>query len=341
MSILILYDRKNKEKSLKEEDLFHEGFMEESVSFVEAALATTYATVRMEAGFDLREKICKERPELVFNLVNGEGLPGGISFVPNLLEELGIPYTGSSGAAHRRSYDKAETLSTLKSLGILVPRFMKIEKLEDLAAFQLSYPVLVKPTGGGYSRGLHNENLVFSFRDLEIRVKEMLSMNYKPLLLTEYIEGREFTVGVLGGEPLLVLPPLEISFKNLPEDLYPFYSFEAKVTYEEYVENILPAPLSEKEILKLEVSARHIFRSLGLADYARLDFRMKEDRLYLLEVNSLPGLHRTHSDLVKMNEAAGRTYEKLILGIVTSARERFKGGVRDRLISGTGRNQET
>ncbi|WP_313127080.1 hypothetical protein [Proteiniclasticum ruminis] len=163
----------------------------------------------------------------------------------------------------------------------------------------------------------------------------LLLEKYTPLLLSEYIEGREFTLGVLGnGEHLEVLPPMEVSFKNLPEDLHPFYSFEAKVTFEDHIENKVPAKISESLLEKLQVSARHIYRTLGLSDYARLDFRVRGEKVYLLEANSLPGLHKTHSDLVKMMEATGRTYEDLICSILEFAMEKHQIGVANRLISG-------
>ncbi len=107
------------------------------------------------------------------------------------------------------------------------------------------------------------------------------------------------------------------------------------MTYEKYIQNSIPAKVSKDLSDQLEVTARHIFRTLGLSDYARLDLRIKEDnRIYLIEANSLPGLHKTHSDLVKMNEALGRTYEDLISSIIASACKRQGESVSGRLISG-------
>lgn len=335
MRILVLQDKKYESDEQREEEKFHDLFMDESVRFVVEVLKKRHEVACLEADTALKEKLKEERPDLVFNLANGEGLPGGITFVPNVLEELGIPYTGSSGAAHGKAYDKRLTMKVLRSMGILVPKFKEIETLKDLSSFDLPFPILIKPKDSGYSRGIYNDNLVFGLEDLAAQVQALLQEGYAPLLLTEYIEGREFTLGVLGsGEHLDVLPPMEVSFKNLPEDLYPFYSFEAKVTFEDQVENKVPAKILESLHEKLQVSARHIFRTLGLSDYARLDVRVREDKVYLLEVNSLPGLHKTHSDLVKMMEAAGKSYDDLIYHIVDSAKERYKRGVDGRLISG-------
>ncbi len=335
MRVLVLSDKITGSSQKREDELFHDQFMDESVLFVVEELKKRHEVSYLEADLHLKEKLKKERPDLVFNLVNGTALPGGISYVPNALDELGIPYTGSSGVAHGKAYDKGLTMKVLGSMGVLVPRFMEIRNLKDLSAFHLPYPVLIKPKDGGYSRGIFNENLVFSMEELRAQVELLLLEKYTPLLLSEYIEGREFTLGVLGnGEHLEVLPPMEVSFKNLPEDLHPFYSFEAKVTFEDHIENKVPAKISESLLEKLQVSARHIYRTLGLSDYARLDFWVREERVYLLEVNSLPGLHKTHSDLVKMMKAEGKTYEDLIYYIVDSAQDRYRRSVAGRLISG-------
>ncbi len=336
MKILIVKDPKKNSECARAEDIFHEHFMEESAFFIKEALKIHHDVSILEADTLLREHLLNERPDLVFNLVNGEELPGGITHVPNLLDEIGIPYTGSSGAAHLRAYDKGITMRFLKCMGIQVPRFKEVRSLKDMPAASLPFPVLIKPMDGGYSRGIFNENLVFTPDELYLRVEKLFLEKYAPLLLTEFIQGRELTLGVLGsGEHLCVLPPMEVSFENLPENLHRFYSYEAKVTYEKYIQNSIPAKVSKDLSDQLEVTARHIFRTLGLSDYARLDLRIKEDnRIYLIEANSLPGLHKTHSDLVKMNEALGRTYEDLISSIIASACKRQGESVSGRLISG-------
>ena len=335
MRVLVLSDKPCESRNKKEEDLFHDQFMEESILFVVEVLKKRHDVSCLEADTALKEKLKEERPDLVFNLVNGTALPGGITFVPNALDELGIPYTGSSGAAHGKAYDKGLSMKVLKSMGILVPKFMEIETQKDLSSIDLPFPVLIKPKDGGYSVGIYNENLVFTLEELRVQVELLLREKHTPLLLSEYIEGREFTLGVLGnGEHLEVLPPMEVSFKNLPEDFHPFYSFEAKVTFEDHIENKVPAKISESLLEKLQVSARHIYRTLGLSDYARLDFRVRGEKVYLLEANSLPGLHKTHSDLVKMMEATGRTYEDLVCSILEFAMEKHQIGVANRLISG-------
>lgn len=335
LKILILKDKVIHQEDRRECDSYHDQFMKESACFVMEALKDSFQVAILEVEGGLKEKLKIEKPDLVFNLANGENLPGGIDAVPNLLDELGIPYTGSSGAAHLRAYDKTLTMKVLKSMGVLVPKFQEVSERTDLSRVDLPYPILIKPKDGGYSRGIYNENLVFTKEELVRRVNELLDENYKELLLTEYIEGRELTLGVLGsGEDLEMLPPMEVSFENLPEDLHSFYSFEAKVTYEKYIKNNVPAVLDKHLLEELAVTSRHIFRVLGLSDYARLDIRIREGRIYLLEVNSLPGLHKDTSDIVKMYEAEGKTYKDLILTIVNSALRRFHHGVNGRLISG-------
>ena len=145
------------------------------------------------------------------------------------------------------------------------------------------------------------------------------------MMITEYIEGREFTVGVLGeGENIRVLPILEIDFSNLPSNLNKIYSFEAKYVFDSYVKYHLPARLEDDLREKIETIAKKAFNSLDLRDYSRIDFRVKDGIPYVIEINSLPGLHKESSDIVKMAKAAGLSYDDLILTIAQNGIERAK-----------------
>lgn len=144
-------------------------------------------------------------------------------------------------------------------------------------------------------------------------------------MITEYIKGREFTVGILGnGNNLKVLPILEISFETLPDDLAKFYSFEVKSNYADKTIFRCPAPLDNKFKANIENTAKKAYNALSLRDYARVDIRVKDDTPYVLEINSLPGLQKGYSDITKMADACKLGYEGLILKIVENAINRYK-----------------
>lgn len=144
-------------------------------------------------------------------------------------------------------------------------------------------------------------------------------------MITKYIEGKEFTVGVMGNsDNISVLPILEIDFSNIPNHLNKFYSFEVKVHYGEQTKYYVPARIkkeTENNIKKMAVKA---YKALNMRDYARIDFRLNEDNIpYVLEINSLPGLMKGHSDLCKMAGAARLNYDGLVMKIVNNAVKRY------------------
>lgn len=143
-------------------------------------------------------------------------------------------------------------------------------------------------------------------------------------MITEYIEGRELTVGVLGnGKNLTVLPILEVDFSNLPDHLNNIYSFEVKFHYGDRTIFHIPAKLTKETKKRIEKIAVKAYNALGMRDYARVDIRLNKNTPYVLEINSLPGLMKGHSDLTKMAEASKLGYNGLIMKIVNNAINRY------------------
>ena len=153
-------------------------------------------------------------------------------------------------------------------------------------------------------------------------------------MIMEYIEGREFTVGLLGnGDDIQVLPILEIDLSGLPDGINKIYSFEAKFKFDEYVKYHLPARVDEETYKNMSEIAVKAYKSLGLRDYARVDIRLKNDIPYVIEVNSLPGLDKYNSDICKMAEKAGIKYDELIKRIVKMGLSRVDSINKNLLIS--------
>src|SRR5439155_5323912 len=148
-------------------------------------------------------------------------------------------------------------------------------------------------------------------------------------LVEEYIAGREFTVGLLGDKRPRVLPPMEICFKK-KDNARPVYDYAVKQEWEQHVYYECPAKLTESEQKAMEKIARATFWALDCRDVARVDMRMDGDgRIYVLEVNPLPGLTPDYSDLVLIAKAVGMEYDQLIAEIMTGGLRRMRDKRRE------------
>lgn len=325
MKIAVVTDKSRAEILHNEEGFLEDSFKEAVGKAVMKALKSRYDVIRIPFDQNLVERIRKEKVDFVFNLCNGIEGASRLSQLPSLLEKNGIPYTGSGPLPHSIAYNKIFSGKALQAASIPTPGFFTCTKVEELSAMDLTYPLLVKPKNEGSSRGIREDSLVHNFKDLTKKVKHLLAHYDPPALINEYIDGKEFTVGVLGnGQELLTLPVMGIDFSNLPEKFSRFYSFEVKHHYDDYVRFQIPAEVERHVEEEIRATAEAAFKALGLRDYARIDMRVVDGKPYVIEVNSLPGLHREISDLVKMAKVIGIGYEDLILHIVDSAKRRYE-----------------
>lgn len=199
------------------------------------------------------------------------------------------------------------------------------KELHQLKEKDIEFPVIVKPSDEGSGRGIHQDSLVYDMASLKDKVIEELEIYNPPVMITEFIDGREFTVGIVeDGADMKVLPILEIDFQKLPKGFAKFYSFEVKSKYE--AETIFKCPAAMREELRERIrrTAKKAYKALNLKDYARIDIRVKNNTPYVLEINSLPGLLKDYSDITKMAKVSGMGYDGLILNIVKSALFRHK-----------------
>jgi D-alanine-D-alanine ligase len=250
------------------------------------------------------------RPDLVFIALHGPG--GEDGHVQALLEYLSIPYTGSGVEAAALSMDKHLTKKLLSAEGLPTP----VWDLFDLTGGtlpllpgSLDLPLVIKPRFEGSAVGVA---IVHTHEEWTSAMLEA-SKSFSQILAEEYVSGREFTCAVLGEE---ALPIVEIVANRDG-----FYSYGAK--YEPGGStHIVPAPIDEDLAARLQMLALSAHRLLGLRDYSRTDFIVTPDqRPYLLEINSLPGL--TPLSLVPDACAAvGISFEALIERLVGYARAR-------------------
>ena len=298
---------------------------EETAEVIDQILSQKYEIEKIIANEKIMERLARKDIDIVFNLSTGIRGESRQSQIPAILEMLGIPYVGSGILAHSLALNKAVAKQVFQFYKISTPRFQVFYTVADEVDKSLSFPIIVKPACEGSGFGIHKDSVVYNEEALLKKVKELLEQYQPPVLAEEFIEGREFTVGVIGnGKNKTVLPILEIDFEDVPEEYGKFYTFEVKTDFGHKTKYHCPALLSaelQKEIIQNVLGA---FDALGCRDMARVDVRVKNGKAYIIEINSLPGLKPVHSDLPKMAEAAGMSYEELIVKIFKEAVKRIE-----------------
>jgi D-alanine-D-alanine ligase len=328
---------------LTSRDEFAEWDNPATIAAVEAALSQLGTVVRLEATEDFPERLRRAKPDIVFNIAEGFNGVNREAHVPAICEFYGIPYTGSDPFTLTLCLDKARTKETLSFHGIPTPAFFLVEKLSDLyrVAEKLTLPLFVKPVHEGSSKGITDSNLCRD-RDQLFRQTEFLLENYRqPVLVEEFLPGKEFTCAVFGnGADATVLPIVGMNFETLPDGALPIYSFDAKFVWDR-PENPLdifecPARITTELQASIERVTLDAFRVLGCRDWARIDVRLDAaGRPNILEVNPLPGIlpdPAENSCLPKAARAAGIGYEELIQSCLKFAAAR-QGVDLDRSVS--------
>ena len=294
------------------------------ISIANALARAGHIVVHLEATPDLPRVLAEADVDLIFNIAEGVEGRNREAQVPALCELLGIPYTGSDSATLAIALDKALGKKVLLQHDILTPKFQVMESHRERLSPDMKFPMIVKPNAEGSSKGIGSTSVVDNEEELRDKVKELIERYRQPALVEEYIAGREFTVGLLGDKRPRVLPPMEIKFKQADETR-PVYDYAVKQEWEKYVYYECPAKLTESEQKAMEKIARATFWALDCRDVARVDMRMDADgRIYVLEVNPLPGLTPDYSDLVLIAKACGMEYDQLIAEIMTGGLRRLR-----------------
>lgn len=296
----------------------------ETIIAIANALARQgHIVVHLEATPDLPRVLAEADVDLIFNIAEGVEGRNREAQVPALCELLGIPYTGSDSATLAIALDKALGKKVLMQHDILTPKFQLMETARERLSSDMKFPLIVKPNAEGSSKGIDSTNVVDTEEELRAAVKLCVEKYRQPALVEEYIAGREFTVGLLGDKRPRVLPPMEIKFKK--DNPRPVYDYGVKQEWEQHVYYECPAKLTESEQKAMEKIARATFWALDCRDVARVDLRMDaEGRIYVLEVNPLPGLTPDYSDLVLIAKAIGMEYDQLIAEIMVGGLRRMR-----------------
>ncbi len=277
----------------------------------------------MEATAEVIEKLSKSKPDIVFNIAEGLNGRGREAHIPAILNFLNIPFTGSDETTLCIALDKAITKRVLSTFGIKTPKFQLIE-YPLKCKLKLNFPLIVKPNCEGSGKGISDTAIVSNKDELEKLIEKNYSKYNQPMLVEEYIEGREFTVGVIGnGEEVIVFNPMEIKYKKSGVE-FNIYSYNVKKNYKDYVEYICPPDLEGKITKKIIKTARKIYGALDCKDFARIDFRLSPNGdIYFLEINPLPGLAPGYSDFPMICEFHGIDYGTLIKTVLNCALKRY------------------
>src|SRR5450755_310419 len=293
---------------------------------IREAIATYgHEVIDLEANQELPTVLAVTPIDLVFNIAEGFKGRNRESQVPALLELLDIPYTGSDPATLSIALDKALAKRIVRQHGINTPNFqLMVTGKERLSREFTRFPLLAKPVAEGSSKGVVSSSVCHTEVELREVVRDIAGKYQQPVLVEEYISGREFTVGLLGERRPKVLPPMEIVFLDESEKT-PVYSFQHKLDWNDRIRYDVPARVEPNMLEKLRTAGRAAFMALGCRDVARIDFRMDErGRFFFIECNPLPGLTPGWSDLVLIAQGAGMDYRTLIGEILSGAIRRYK-----------------
>jgi len=257
---------------------------------------------------------------LVFNIAEGMYGIGREALVPALLDAYRIPYTFSDPLILALTLHKGMTKSVLRDAGIPTALFDVVKTMSDVDELMLAYPLFAKPIGEGTGKGINEASLVNNKKELRTTCLCLLKEFGQPVLVEEFLPGREFTVGIVGtGDDSAVVGVMEILFKREKDSK--IYSFVTKSDYQERIEYHVPDPDVRAKCVDLALAS---WKVLGCRDGGRIDIRMdKEGEPNFIEVNPLAGLNPIHSDLPILCRLNAISYQELIERIMNSALKRI------------------
>ncbi len=251
----------------------------------------------------LKRELAGGRVRRVFNLIHGS--PGEDGVLQGYLEACDVPYTGSGVLGAALSMDKERSKQVWRALGLPVApsRLLRREDTVSGLVDEFGLPLVIKPAREGSSVGVH------ILRDTDALARHLKNLDIRGQMVEGFIDGEEYTVGILQGE---ALPVIHI------EPAAPFYDYQAK-----YVTGTTRyhcpcgmAPAAEQGMQALALQA---FHALDCAGWGRVDLiRDRQGRDWLLEVNTTPGMTK-HSLVPKAAAVAGLDFNALVLRILETS----------------------
>jgi D-alanine-D-alanine ligase len=295
---------------------------EDTIEAIETTLNELgFKTVRIGNLMELIHQLNQgQRWDIVFNICEGMHGIGREAQVPALLEAFRIPFVFSDSVSLSVTLHKAMTKRIVRDAGIATPDFFVVRDEQDISQCSLPFPLFAKPNAEGTGKGIGKLSLIHTPEELRETCLNLLDAFKQPVLVEEFLPGREFTAGITGsGKNAEVTGVMEILLQNEAEK--GSYTYTNKAEYEKLVQyKPVEGPLAD-EVAKLSLEAYHVLECL---DGGRVDIRLdKTGNPQFIEVNPLAGLHPIHSDLPILCRFNGITYKDLMERIMRSALQRY------------------
>ena len=276
------------------------------------------------------QRLCgHDRPDVIFNLVEiFRGDPQLESAIAALYDLYEIPYTGAAPFSLDICQRKAITKQILLKHEIATPDYRLLRAPKIPRRHGLRYPLIVKPAREDASLGIAAGSVVYDYDQLLNRVKVVFEEFDPPILVEEFIAGKELHVSILGNNPPQVLPIIEFDFSDLPKEHPNIITYDVKwnpldLSYHN-VHSICPAQLPKRVQEKVREQALQAYQATFCRDYARVDVRLTESKVpFVLEVNPNPDLTESVS-FMQSAEKAGMSFSQTLAKIVEYALERGK-----------------
>ncbi|MET0211889.1 MAG: ATP-grasp domain-containing protein [Vicinamibacterales bacterium] len=302
--------------------------VEEEVIDALTKLGHEPALHQLDGSLKSLHALAKLDTDLIFNLSESFGGNDTADYnIAAYLELVGKRFTGAGSHGLMLAQDKSVAKKIFAFHGIATPVFARSFRGRLAFSHELHFPVIVKPMREDGSIGIEFNAVVSSIKELMERIDWLHEQFDSPILIEEYVEGREMYVGVLGTENPEALPVIELDLSKLPEGTPRIAAAEVKwgkgtKAYRD-TKSIVATDLSEETTALLQSTAVAAYQALELRDYGRVDMRLKADgTVSVIEVNPNPWL-ASRAELAQAARKAGRTYNQLIEEIIGLAMGRY------------------
>jgi len=317
ISVLLLFNLDPNWSAQEQEDVFNiTSQLDRAISAI--GYQTTMVPVNT-SDLDIVLSHYNPLEHVVFNLC--ESIPGiqhSEWLVAEYLEQKGFTFTGASSVTIALAQDKNRIKQLLDEFGIPTPRW---QIYNDISTVRWdNFPAIVKLSREHCSEGIDRNAVCSTEAELNNRIRYVIERYQQSALVEDFIDGRELHVSLWGNGHIDILPPAEMEFSMFEDEHDRICTYESKFMPEseqyQNIKTVLPAPLSQDECLKVEQVCKSAYLVAGCRDYARIDMRMRDGVLYVIDVNPNPDVSPDTSTILAA-DFVGHTY----------------GGFGDRIIS--------
>jgi len=270
----------------------------------------------------MQQLILGNRWDMVFNICEGMYGDSRESLVPALLDAYQVPYVFSGAVTLGISLNKAFTKQIVRDAGINTPPFLVVYQPDDAKKCKLTFPLFAKPVAEGTGKGIEDRSVIDTPEQLAEICIYLLNKFKQPVLVEEYLPGREFTVGVVGnGADARVVGAMEVLYGDGINNIYSYFNkenYEGRLHYQ---------PVSGEWLEQCTEISLKAWNALKACDGGRVDVRVdRYGKISFIEINPLAGLNPVHSDLPILCRMFGIEYNQLIAMILDAAIQRNQHG---------------